>query len=118
MKVEGLTFQPDICPATFQQLMEHGLHWESLLLYLDNIIVIASDFQTHIHQLEEVFQRVHHFGLKLRPTKCELLQKEVHYLEHIVNASGVSTDPGKIAAIWEWPTLKELKKLQALLDTV
>ena len=35
--------------ATFQRLMEQvvkGQHWKILLLYLDNIIVIAPDFET------------------------------------------------------------------------
>lgn len=35
-----------------------------------------------------------------------------------VSGSGVSTDPGKITAIWDWPTPKSLKELQAFLDTV
>ena len=47
--------------ATFQRLMESvlkGLHWKSLLLYLDDIIVIAPDFKTYLARLEEVFQRL------------------------------------------------------------
>ena len=36
-------------PATFHRLIErvlHSLHWESLLLYLDDIIVVAPVFDT------------------------------------------------------------------------
>ena len=32
-----------------------GLHWDILLVYLDDIIVIASNFEEHMERLEEVF---------------------------------------------------------------
>lgn len=44
-------------PSTVQRLMERvltDLHWKTLLLYLDNIIVVGPDFQTHMTWLEEV----------------------------------------------------------------
>ena len=96
----------------------HGLHWKSLLLYLDDIIVIAPDFNTHLQQLEEVLQRLQQAGLKLKPSKCELLQSEVRYLGHIVSANGVATDPEKVAAVKDWPTPTGIKQLQAFLGTV
>ena len=52
----------------------HDLHWKMLLLYLDDIIVIAPDFATHLQQLEEVFQRLKRASLKSKPSKCELLK--------------------------------------------
>ena len=85
-------------PATFQRLMEQvlrGLHWKTALFYLDD--VIAPDFSSHLHQFEEVLQRLQSTGLKLKPQKCELLQKKVRYLGHS------ASDPEKIAAIEEWP---------------
>ena len=55
-KWKVLPFGLTSAPATFQRLMErvlHGLHWKSLLLYLDDIIVIGPDFPTHLHRLSE-----------------------------------------------------------------
>ena len=62
----------------------HGLHWKSLLLYLNDIIVTAPDFDTHLTRLEEVLNWLQKAGLKLKPSKCKLLQPEVHYLGHVV----------------------------------
>jgi len=62
--------------ATFQRLMEqvlNGLHWKTLLIYLDDNIVISPDFQTHASCLWEVFKRLQDAGLKLKPSKCALL---------------------------------------------
>ena len=56
-KWKVLPFGLTSAPATFQRLMERvlqGLHWKTLLLYLDDIIVIAPDFHTHLERLEEV----------------------------------------------------------------
>ena len=50
-----------------------GLHWKSLLLHLDDVIVISPDFDSHLQRLEEVLVRLQHAGLKLKPSKCELL---------------------------------------------
>ena len=120
-KWKVLPFGLTSAPATFQRLMErvlHGLHWKSLLLYLDDIIVIAPDFSTHLHRLEEVLKRLQQAGLKLKPSKCELLQPEVRYLGHIVSSTGVATDPEKVAAVKDWPRPQGVKQLQAFLGTV
>jgi hypothetical protein len=102
-----LPFGLTSAPATFQRLMERvlqGLHWRTLLLYLDDVIVIAPDFPTHLERLGEVLDRLQQAGLKLKPSKCELLRKRVRYLGHIVSEEGVSTDPEKTAAVESWPT--------------
>ena len=56
----------------------HGLHWKTLFVYLDNVIVISLDFDSHLQRLEEVFKWLQDAGLKMKPTKRELLQNEVH----------------------------------------
>ena len=48
-------------PATFQRLMDsvlRGLHWSSILVYLDDIIIFSSSFEEHLVRLDEVFQRL------------------------------------------------------------
>ena len=93
----------------------HGLHWQTLLLYLDDIIVVGPDFNIHLQRLEEVLQRLLQAGLKLKPEKCELLQSQVRYLGHVVSPTGVATDPEKIEAIREWTPPTNLKELQSFL---
>lgn len=64
-------------PATFQRLIQHclgNLVNESLLIYLDDVVVFSPDFNSHLLHLEEVFARLHQHGLKLQPKKCHLFQ--------------------------------------------
>ena len=70
-------------PATFQRLMEEvlaGLHWTSCLVYLNDIIVFSQTIEDHLDKLREVFSRIRDAGLKIKPTKCHLLQRSIHYL--------------------------------------
>jgi len=34
------------------------LHWNTLLIYLDNVIYISPDFVTYVNRLREVFNRL------------------------------------------------------------
>ena len=55
-------------PATFSRLMDRvlaGLHWETCLFYLDDIIVFSSTWEEHLARLLEVFERLRHAKLKL-----------------------------------------------------
>ncbi len=105
-------------PGTFERLMELvlcGLHWKTCLVYLDDILIFASSFEEHATRLGEVFNRLAEAGLKLKPKKCSLYQKEVCYLGHIVSAKGVSTDTEKTAKVRDWPVQRHLKDVRSFL---
>ena len=52
--------------------MDHvlaGLHWETCLFYLDDIIVFAATWEEHLNRLCQVFDRLRHAKLKLGADK-------------------------------------------------
>ena len=105
-------------PATFMRLMEltlRGLEWERCLVYLDDVIVFGKDFSTCLQNLAEVFGRFHEAGLKLKPSKCNLFQKEVEFLGHRVSGDGVGCDPAKLAAVREWPRPENVAEVRSFL---
>ena len=67
-----------------------GINGFRVFVYLDDVIVIASSIQEHEEWLKEVFNRLRQYNLKLRPTKCEFMRREVNYLEHIISEDGKS----------------------------
>ena len=74
-----------------------GLHWSTCLVYLNDIIIIYSrTIEEHLARLAEVFTRLRGANLKIKPSKCHLLQRSVHYLGHVVSGKGVETDATKI----------------------
>jgi hypothetical protein len=46
---------------------------------------------------------------------CQLLQKEVKYFGNIVSPEGISTDPEKLKAVREWPTVKDKHEIRSFL---
>jgi len=63
-------------PATFQRridLVPRGLMWESVLVYIDDIVVYTHTIADLKMRLEEVFIRLRGVNLKLKPTKVKLL---------------------------------------------
>lgn len=118
---EVLSFGLATAPGCFERLMErvlHGLHWKTLLVYLDDILVFSPGFETHLERLGEVFSRLQKANLKLKPSKCSLFATEVEYLGHVVNADGIKTDPKKVECIKDWPTPKHKKDVRSFLGTV
>ena len=88
----------------------NGLNFEICLVYLDDIIVFSRDLESHLARLAQLFQRLREANLKLKPSKCCLLQKRVTFLGYVVSQAGVETDPDKIAAVVDWPTPRNLRQ--------
>jgi hypothetical protein len=89
-------------PASFQQMMETimgPLNLTECILYLDDIIIFSRTFEEHITRLQNVFQKLSDFGLKLNPSKCVFFQKSVRYLGHVVSADGIEACPDKVKAV-------------------
>ena len=75
-------------PAAFQRSMENclnGLRDEICSPYLDDTIVYAIDFDSHLNNVRTVLKRLKSHGVKLNPKKCKLFCKEVSYLGRVVS---------------------------------
>ena len=105
-------------PATFQRLMDTvltGLNFEICLAYLHDIILFSHDLDSHLDRLQRLFERLRAANLKLKPSKCEILQRQVNFLGYTVSRDGVSTDPEKVKAIRDWPTPQNLRQSRAFV---
>ena len=105
--------------ATFQRLMDmvmSGLAFEVCLVYLDDVIVFSTTIDEHFRRLSAVLTRLRDAGLKLKPSKCRLLQKHVAFLGHIVSENGVSTDPEKVRAVADWPAPTTLREVRSFVE--
>ena len=89
--------------------------YQSVLLYLDDIIVFSTTVQQHLERLGEVFSRLQKQGLKVEVSKCSFFQHQVSYLGHVVSREGVSTDPAKIEVVREWRRPGHLAELRSFL---
>ena len=89
-------------PATYARVINlvlRGLNWKVVLAFLDDILVLGNDFEGHLANLRAVLVRFREYGLKLKPKKCELFQKEVEFLGRVVGPRGMHIGPGYIKDI-------------------
>jgi len=113
-----LPFELTSAGATLERLIERilfGLHWKTCLVYLDDTIIFAPDFDTHIVRLDTVLERIAKTGLKISSSKCQLFQKQVEFLGHIVSADGIATAPSKTETVEKWQSPKFVKELRSYL---
>ena len=105
-------------PSTFQHCIElifRGIQWDNLLVYLDDIIVIATDFDKHIQRLDEVFKRISMAGLMMTSSKSELFKSEVLFLSHVVSQDGIRPNPKTIEAVMSWREPTSVKEIQRFI---
>ena len=105
-------------PATFQRLMDTvmaGLNFETCLVYLDDIIVFSHDLSSHFQRIRLLLERLRAANLKLKPSKCHMLQKRVSFLGFTVSQDGVGTELDKTATIENWPTPRTVRQSRAFV---
>ena len=105
-------------PATFSRAMSlvlRGLTWEEVIVYLDDVIVLGTNFTDSLEALRKVFLRFRKFSLKLKPKKCQFFKRQVEFLGKLVDETGVSISPDKLEAVKNWPVPTDCKQLQSFL---
>lgn len=76
-------------------------------------MVFGSSFHKHLQRVEGVLHRIHVSGMKLKPEKCTLFQKNVTLLGYIVSSEGILPNPDNISKILQWsrPTTAKVRQL-------
>ncbi|XP_062316549.1 uncharacterized protein LOC134019600 [Osmerus eperlanus] len=63
----------------------------------------------------QVFNDIRRAGLRLSPKKCDLLQREVKFLGHVVKEEGVATNPAKVETVRNWPVPRHVGEVRSFL---
>ncbi|CAC5374722.1 unnamed protein product [Mytilus coruscus] len=94
------------------ELILRGLQWQTVLIYLDDVIIYSFNIDEHFKHLDEVITRLKNAGLKLKPSKCDLIKEEILYLGKIVGKHGVKPNPKIIERVQSWKTPNNTKETQ------
>ena len=71
------------------------------LVYLDDVIVYSHTEEDHLRQLQAIFECFHEHGLKLKPSKCSFLHKQITFLGHEISADGMKPSTLNLKGIAE-----------------
>lgn len=109
-------------PSSFSRMMTlamTGLTYEKCLIYQDDLVCFGRDLNSHNKNLQDIFERLRKVNVKLNPSKCDFIKKELLYLGHVVSPSGVSPDPQKISVVENYPVptkTDEVKRFVAFVN--
>ena len=110
-----------LCNAlpTFQRLMQNCLGELNLtyaLIYLDDVIVFSRTEEEHLTRLRAVFERFWEHGLRLKPSKCHFLWKEIAFLGHKVSEEGMKLGDDGLKGIAEMAPLANYTEIRRFLE--
>ena len=108
-------------PATYSRLMQmalQGIPTSIAMPYLDDTIIHSDTFTNHLRNLDLVLAAHVTAGLKLQPEKCQLFQKEIEYLGHLVSKKKISPVPSYVQIVKEWPLPQTLTEIWSFLGKV
>ncbi|CAM5155444.1 unnamed protein product [Natator depressus] len=93
-------------------------HTSYAAAYLDDVIIHAQDWGTHLEKVEAVLRTLRRAGLTANPAKCAIGLAEARYLGYIVERGIVKPQTNKLEAIQNWPRPTRKKQVHAFLGVV
>lgn len=91
---------------------------EGVVCYLDDILISAPDMETHDERLEEVLKCLETHSVRVKAQKCEFFQNSVEYLGHKIDKDGLHPTKGKVDAIKNAPTPRNISAIRSFLGLV
>ncbi|KAK4398068.1 Retrovirus-related Pol polyprotein from transposon.6 [Sesamum angolense] len=103
--------------ATYQRLGNHMFQnqiGQNMEVYIDDMLVNSAKEQYHIKDLEECFQILTTFGMKLNPAKCTFRVRGKRFLGYLIYERRIEANPEKINAIMDMSPPKSIREVQKL----
>lgn len=79
-----------------------------VIVYLDDILIFSKTKEEHLQHVRMVLEKLQQNKLLINLKKCTFMQRELIYLGFVVTENELKMDPEKVAAIVNWPSLKNL----------
>jgi hypothetical protein len=86
-----------------------------LEVYVDGIIMISQKSNSLIANLEETFNNLRQFNVKLNPKKCTFGVPQGKLLGYIITEHDIKANPDKILAITEIGQARNIKDVHRLM---
>jgi hypothetical protein len=107
--------------ATYQRMMQNCLGSQigrNIQVYIDDVVITTRKDESLISDLQETFNKLNRYKLKLNPTKCSFGVSAGQLLGFMVSARGIEANLEKIQAILTMGKPAKLHDIQKLAGRV
>ena len=107
--------------ATYQRLVNHMFHPQirrNVEVYVDDMLVKSQDEGKHLDDLQETFDTLRQYNMRLNPSKCAFGVSSGKFLWFMVSHRGIEANPDKIQAILNMEPPRNVKEVQSLIGQV
>jgi hypothetical protein len=104
--------------ATNRWCMHFYFKWQigrNLEVYVDNIVVRSQKSGSLISDLEETFNNLRQFNIKLNPKSCTFRVPQGKLLAYIITEQGIEANTNKISVIAKMGQVRNVKDVQWIL---
>ena len=81
---------------------------------MDDMLVKSLQEDNHLSNLQETFDTLRSYNMKLNPSKCTFRVTIGKFLGFMVSQRGIKVNPNKIRAIMEMTPPTSIKEVQSL----
>ena len=82
--------------------------------YIDDMLIKSKERSDHAEHLQQAFELLRAYGMKLNPLKCAFGVSAGRFLSFMVTQRGIEANPAQLKAILESPTLASRNGVQQL----
>ena len=107
--------------ATYQRLVNHMFRPQirrNVEVYVDDMLVKSQNEEIHLDNLQETFDTLRQYNMKLNPSKCAFGVSSGKFLGFMVSHRGIEANPNKIQAILDMKPLQNVKEVQSFTGRV
>ena len=96
-------------------LILKDLHMNTLLCYLDDVLVMSKGLKEMEERLQVVFNRLRGASLRIHPEKCQWMTDKVVFLGHRFSPGILEPDGRKVEAVQRFQPCKNAKEIKSFL---
>ncbi|CAL8115461.1 unnamed protein product [Prunus armeniaca] len=107
--------------STYQRLVNQMFKdqlGKTMEVYIDDMVVKSAVKTQHLSHLQETFDVLRQYQMRLKPTKCAFGVSSGQFLGHIVNRQGIEPNLEKVEALRNMPSPKTPREVQVLTGRI
>ena len=104
---------------TYQRLVNHMFSKQigrNVGVYVDDMLVKSREAKSHLDDLQETFNTLKRYQMKLNTAKCVFGVSSRKFLDFMVSQRGIEANPEKVKPILDMASPRTVKEVQRLTD--